>query len=114
MRTMQNIADEWIAEGISITRCVLLGDEALAKQMVRNVFDAQEFKEALTTVAWLEVLRLDDKTKRFCCEKGEALGLAGMCCQDCAAINDGYAGAMTPNARNEGADAGSSRTLPLD
>jgi len=110
---MQNIADEWIAEGISITRCVLLGDEALAKQMVRNVFDAQEFKAALATVARLEVLRLDDKMKRFCCEKGEALGLSGACCPDCAAINDGYADSMTPNAKSEGAEPLLAK-LPLD
>jgi len=106
MRTMKDIADEWIAEGISITKCVLLGDEVLAKQMVRNVFDAQEFKAALATVARLEVLRLDDKMKRFCCEKGEALGLSGMCCPDCAAINDGYVDAMTPNVEVRGDEQG--------
>lgn len=110
MRTMQNIADEWISEGMSITRCVLLGDEDLAKHMVKNVFDAKEFFDALRLVARLEVLRLDDKLKRFCCEKGEALRLSGTCCPDCAAISDGYAAAMTPNGGGNGpAACGTSR-----
>lgn len=102
MRTMNDIAEEYRAEGIGIKRCVLLGDEDLAKHMVKNVFDAKEFFDALRLVARLEVLRLDDKLKRFCCEKGEALRLSGTCCPDCAAISDGYAAAMTPNAELRG------------
>ena len=114
MRTMNDIAEEYRAEGIGIKRCVLLGDEDLAKHMVKNVFDAKELFDALRLVARLEVLRLDDKLKRFCCEKGEALRLSGTCCPDCAAISDGYAAAMTPNAsfsrepeRSGGESAGS-------
>ena len=102
MRTMNDIAEEYRAEGIGIKRCVLLGDEDLAKHMVKNVFDAKELFDALRLVARLEVLRLDDKLKRFCCEKGEALRLSGTCCPDCAAISDGYAAAMTPNDQLQG------------
>lgn len=74
MQTLDDAADEWIAEGFSITRVVLLGDEELAARMVRNVFDAHEFKKAIAMVARLEALRLDDKLARYCCEKGEAAG----------------------------------------
>lgn len=99
MQTIDEAADEWIAEGVSITRVVLLGDEELAARMVRNVFDAHEFQEAIHMAARLEVLRLNDKLARYCCEKGEAIGMRDTCCPECAAISDGYSEAMgvTPN-----------------
>ena len=59
--TIDAVVAEWKAEGVSISRLVLLGETEVAARMVCNVFDAQEFNGALRTVAVLEACRLQNK-----------------------------------------------------
>ena len=59
------VAMEYEADGISITRAVLLGDEDIAARMVHNVFDKKEFTDAIRMVGLLHIDRLNDKLKRM-------------------------------------------------